>query len=301
MSASEIQNQGYLSGAQGQPWETAAATEPAPGDYGARFLRDVRSGAIALRGRLKKDSQKCLDSLRAGMLETFPEAEDKQFSGAVARLWVRWLDSFAALPSEKDALAFSLETGRRVGEILKAEYDEGVSGNLAPFLLDKRLHLGNVRDFIKMRGWLQGTIERLKADADPEKRRQGEILKSNFSSIVLRALHNAGPGYAAEAVSKLSSMMRDLDTAIRNLSSIEPEAANHLRNNRATIITRALHSGLFDYGGQAAESLPSALKDLNQRIDNLEVLSPHTAGRLRATKRTIVYRALTNGRLKFPL
>jgi hypothetical protein len=96
----------------------------------------------------------------------------------------------------------------------------------------------------------------------------------------LRAQHHAGPGYAAEAAARLGSMLRDLDDAIRNLSSVEPEAAGYLRRNRATIITRALHSGFLDYGNRVKDALPPALKKLDRNVSN---------------KRTVVYRAITNG------
>jgi hypothetical protein len=246
-------------------------------DVAAIFLRDVRQGALPLRGRVKRETQDCLRAFSAGLEETFPESAGKPFANALPKLWVRWLASTA---HAGDPLAFSLETGRRTGEELKREYAEGWNGGLAAFLLDRRLHLDGIRELLDMRGWLLATIERLKRDADPKARERAEILSANFASIVLRAQHGGNASYAAAAVERLASITGDLDRAIANLSSVEPEASRYLRNNRATIITRALHSGMFDYGERVAETLPSVLKDLNC-----------------ANKRTVVYRALTNGRL----
>jgi hypothetical protein len=264
-----------------------------------RFLKDVRRGSVPLRGRIKKYSQDCLESFRQGLLETFPEADGKQFTGAVVRLWVRWLASQVTIPSDQEATAFSLETGRGVGEILRVEYIEGVAGRFSTALLNKRLHLTGTRDYLHMKAWLQERIETLRGQTDPESRECGEILAANFSSIVLRALHNAGPGYAAEAIQRLPAMMKDLDLAIRNLAAIEPEASRHLKNNRLTILTRALHSGSFDYAGKVTETLPTALKDLDRQIERLESSSPEIAKTLRSNKRTVIYRALTNGRLDY--
>ncbi|HEX5037751.1 MAG TPA: hypothetical protein VFX30_11380 [bacterium] len=241
------------------------------------FLRDVRARKVALRGRLKKNADALLAAFEAGLFASFPEAADKAFARSLSKLWARWLDS---RPNEGDPAALSLRKGRESGEILKREYADGLAGGLAAFLLDKRLHLTGVDELLRMRGWLLETIERLRRDPDPAARERGEILDANFASIVLRAQHHAGPGYAAEAAARLGSMLGELDAAIRNLSSIEPEAASYLRSNRATVITRALHSGFLDYGNRVKEALPSALKKLDPNLSN---------------RRTVVYRAITNG------
>jgi hypothetical protein len=259
------------------------------------FLQAVRDRKIALRGRLKKNSQACLAAFGTGLFAAFPEAENKPFARALGKLWIRWLGT---LPYDGGSAAFSARTGREVGEILKAEYVEGLAGGLAAFLLDKRLHLDSVRDLLRMRAWLKETIERLRHDPDPSLKERAEILSANFSSIVLRAQHNSGPGYAARVVEKLSSLTKGLDDAVANLERTEPEAAAFLRNNRATVVTRALHSGILDYGDRAAADLPQALKELNRRIETLAASSPKEAEALLATKRTLIYRALTNGRLR---
>jgi hypothetical protein len=230
----------------------------------------------------------------ASFSETFPEAETKKFFGAVSRLWIRWLKS---RPATEDSVALSVQAGRDVGNRLQEDYREGVAGGLAAFLLDRRVHLIRVRDFLDMRNELLSSIERLRRDPDPAAKERAEILNANFSSIVLRALHNAGPSYASEVISKLGGMIRDFDAAARNLAYAEPEAAAFLKNNRATILTRALHSGALDYGGRVAESLPSALRALDRKIGRLEASSPKEAEALRSNKRTVVYRALTNGHL----
>ncbi|HSA59198.1 MAG TPA: hypothetical protein VLJ37_05885, partial [bacterium] len=175
-------------------------------------------------------------------------------------------------------------------------YEEGVAGDLSAYLLDDRLHLRNVRDYLLMRGWLQGVIECLRRRPDWGGREQAKILAGNFSSIILRALHNADVGYAAKAVSVLPRMIARLDQAARRLAASEPEAAHFLRKNRSTILTRALHSGYLDYAEQAAEGLPRVLKELNQEISRLETSSPEDARRLRDNTAAAVYRALTNGK-----
>lgn len=258
------------------------------------FLHDVRAGRVPLRGRLADRSTECRDAFRRGFSQAFPEAEGKKFFSSVSRLWTRWLKS---RPADGDHVALSSQAGRDVGERLQEEYRKGVAGGLAGFLLDRRLHLIRICDFLRMRDDLLASIERLRRSPDPAGREQAAILSANFSSIVLRALHNAGPSYASEVVSKLGGMIRDFDAAARNLAYVEPEAAAFLKNNRATIITRALHSGTLDYGGRVAESLPSALRALDRKIGRLETSSPAEAKELRSNKRTVVYRALTNGHL----
>lgn len=297
VKASVYQTEGYLRGLQGLPWEMPAAAAPSSDDAAASFLYDVRSGEVALRGRVKKESADTLEAFRDGMSEGFPGCEGKPFAGAVVRLWVRWLEGLVAISTGRDALSFSHQTGRRVGELLREEYEEGLAGQLAAFLLDKRLHLGSVRPYLRMRGWLVGTIEHMSHSSDPSILERSEILNANLSSVILRALHNAGPSYAAQVVERLPSIIRDLDRAIRNLAATEPEASVYLRNNRSTIITKALHSGMLGYGDAVTKDLPKALKALNARIGALENSSPKTAKSLRTNKRTVVYRALTNGRL----
>jgi hypothetical protein len=136
--------------------------------------------------------------------------------------------------------------------VLKQEYDEGIAGDLSAYLLDDRLHLRNVRDYLLMRGWLQGAIECLRRRSDWEGRAQAQVLAGNFSSIVLRALHNANVGYAATAVRQLPRMIARLDQATKRLAATEPEAAHFLRKNRSTILTRALHS--YHSGDRAAQN-----------------------------------------------
>ncbi|HEX5037755.1 MAG TPA: hypothetical protein VFX30_11400 [bacterium] len=297
MKASLHHAEGYLMGLQGLPWEAADEASPPHEDSAAFFLHEIRSGKVALQGRVKKDAEPCLEAFRDALIEAFPEAEQKSFAAAVVRLWPRWLETHLALPPDDESFRFSSETGRRVGALLKAEYEEGSAGGLALFLLDKRLHLLRVGRFLRMRGWLLGTIEHDARHSDAGVRERAGILKANLASIVLRALHNAGPDYAALAVAKLASLTRHLDAAIANLSAVEPEASRYLRNNRATVITRALHSGIFDYGEEVTEKLPAALQDLNRRIEDIGASSPEDAKKLQANKRTLVYRALTNGRL----
>jgi hypothetical protein len=289
--------EGYLRGSQGLPWEAVNEAPPPHEDSGAFFLHEIRSGRVPLQGRVKKDAESCLEAFRDAMIEAFPEAEKKPFATSVVRLWPRWLETQLALPPDDESFRFSRETGRRVGELLKAEYEEGSDGGLALFLLDKRLHLLCVRQFLRMRGWLLGTIEHDARHPDAGVRERAGILNANLASIVLRALHNAGPDYAAQAVANLASLTRHLDAAIANLSAVEPEASLYLRNNRATVITRALHSGIFGYGEEVTEKLPAALQDLNRRIEDVGASSPEDAKKLQANKRTLVYRALTNGRL----
>jgi hypothetical protein len=290
VKASVYQTEGYLRGLQGLAWETPVATSPSPDDPASVFLHDIRKGAVALRGRVKKGSASSSRIFLQGLRETFPEAEKKPFFGALGRLWVRWNRANGIQE------AHSLQAGHRVGQILKQEYEEGVAGDLLPYLLDDRLHLRSVRDYLRMRGWLQGTIEHFRRKADWESRQKAEILAGNFSSIILRALHSARIDYAADVVARLPSMTRSLDQAIENLGPTEPEAAHFLRKNRSTVITRALHSGYLDYPEKAAEEFPRALKDLNLRIAHLESTSPEDARNLRAGVASAVYRALTNGK-----
>ncbi|HSA59193.1 MAG TPA: hypothetical protein VLJ37_05860 [bacterium] len=286
VKASVYQTEGYLRGLQGLAWETPASATPSEGDPAAVFLHDVRHGKTALRGRLKKGSTSSLKTFLLGLCETFPEAKDKPFSMALARLWVRW---------SADREDSPLEIGQRIGRLLKQEYEEGVAGDLSPYLLDDRLHLRNVRDYLHMRGWLQGTIEFLRRQPDWASRERAGILAGNFSSIVLRSLHNACVGYASDVVSHLPHMISRLDEATKGLEATEPEAAHFLRKNRSTILTRALHSGYLDYAGQAAEELPRALERLHQKISRLEASSPEDARELRANLPSSIYRALTNG------
>jgi hypothetical protein len=262
-----------------------------------RFLHDVRQGLLPRQGRVKKQAQDCLQAFRQGLLKAFPEADGKPFAGAMTRLWVRWLAALVEIPSDQGPLGFSVKTGHGVGEILRKEYIEGVANKFSTALLNRRLHLTGVGDYLRMKAWLQDRIESLKREPDPKDRECGDILAANFSSIILRALHNAGPNYADEVVQRLPSMMRDLDLAIQNLAAIEPEASRHLKNNRLTILTRALHSGSLDYAGKVTETLPEALKGLERQIERLESSSPEDARTLRSNKRSVVYRALTNGRL----
>jgi hypothetical protein len=287
VKASVYQTEGYLRGLQGQDWERPAVSKPSPDDAAAVFLHDVRSGSIALRGRLKEGSASSVKAFLRGFYETFPESSGKSFARALARLWARW---------KTEPAADRLETARRLGRLLKQEYEEGVAGELSAYLLDDRLHLRNVRDYLHMRGWLQGTIESLRR-GDWARREQSAILASNFSSIVLRAMHNANPDYAAEAALKLPAMIRGLDRAIERLSSGDPESAHFLRKNRSTILTHALHSGYLDYGDKAIQELPSFLKKANEKIARLERSSPDSARNLREGLPAAVYRALTNGKI----
>lgn len=287
VKASVTQTEGYLRGLQGLAWEAPTAKAPPPEDPASLFLHDVRNGSVALRGRIKNASAASLKTFLKGFFETFPESADKPFTRALGRLWVRW-------GGERDDGC--LATARRLGQLLKQEYEEGVAGNLSPYILDDRLHLRNVRDYLRMRGWLQGTIEYLRRRSDWEGREQAGILASNFSSIVLRALHNANVGYAAEVVAKLPAMIRDLGRSIERLAAKDPESAHFLRNNRLTILTHALHSGYLDYVDRAARELPSALKKMTEKIGRLEISAPESARSLRANLPAAIYRALTNGK-----
>lgn len=288
VKASVHQTEGYLRGLQGLAWETPAAAAPSSGDSAAVFLHDIRKGAVALRGRLKKETATSLKTFLMGFAETFPVAKTKPFLSALGRLWVRWSE-------DRNDDAFL--TGRRCGDILRQEYEEGVAGELSGYILDDRLHLRNTRDYLLMRGWLQGAIENLRRRGDWRSREQADLLTANFSSIILRALHNADTSYAAQAVERLPSMTDRLDQAIANLAATEPEASHFLRKNRSTILTRALHSGYFEYPAEAAHDLPQTLKELNERIGVLEATSPEAARNLRANVSALIYRALTNGKL----
>lgn len=286
VKASVYQTEGYLRGLQGLVWEKPADLPPSSDDPAAEFLRDIRTGAVALRGRLKNGSKNAVKFFLQGVREAFPESSQKPFLSALSRLWVRW-------GSDQDAE----QMGRRIGIVLKQEYEEGIAGELSPYILDDRLHLRNVRDYLRMRGWLQGTIEHLRRKSDWESRSKATILEGNFSSVILRALHNANPNYASEVVAKLPSMMDQLDRAISNLAAAEPEASHFLRRNRSTVLTRALHSGYLDYPEQAVEGLPKTLKQLNDRIGRLETESPEAARDLRSNVSSLIYRALTNGKI----
>ncbi len=286
VKASVYQTEGYLRGLQGLEWEAPVPVTPSPDDPAALFLHDVRRGKIALRGRLKKGSASSLKAFLRELFETFPEAEKKPFAGALGRLWVRW---------SAERTETSLGVGLRLGQVLKQEYEEGVAGELSPYILDDRLHLRCVRDYLRMRGWLQGTIECLRKRSDWEGRERAGILAGNFSSIVLRSLHNADVNYAANVVLQLPKMISHLDQTAKRLEASEPEAAHFLRKNRSTILTRALHSGYLNYPDQAAEELPSALKELNQTIARLDKTSPEAARTLRSNVPAAVYRALTTG------
>jgi hypothetical protein len=288
VKASVYQTEGYLRGLQGLPWERPKSEAPSPEDPGSVFLHDVRQGDVALRGRLKTGSATSLKHFLLGFYDAFPESREKPFVNALGRLWVRW---------SKDRGHEAVDVGKRLGRILKQEYEEGVAGELSAYLLDDRLHLRNVRDFLRMRGWLQGTIEHLRKRPDWESRERAEILSGNFSSIVLRAMHNADVGYAAEAAEALPAMIKGLDQAAKRLAVTEPEASHFLRKNRATILTRALHSGYLDYAREAVEGLPRVLKELNRKIAGLESSAPEEARSLRASVASVVYRALTNGKL----
>jgi hypothetical protein len=288
VKAAVYQTEGYLRGIQGLAWETQAPVPPSPDDHASLFLLEVRRGLVPLRGRIKRNSASTLKTFLRGFFDTFAEAETKPFARALGRLWVRW---------RGDRKDDPLSVARRLGEILKREYEEGVAGELSSYLLDDRLHLRNVRDFLRMRGWLRGTVEFLRKRPDWESREKAEILAGNFASIVLRAMHNADVGYAANAVAQLPRMLARLDQATKRLEHEEPEAAHFLRKNRSTILTRALHSGYLDYADRAAEELPNALKELNRKIARLESTSPEEARNLRDNAASVVYRALTNGKL----
>ena len=136
MKTSVHHAEGYLRGSQGLPWEAVNEAPPPHEDSGAFFLHEIRSGKVALQGRVKKDAEPCLEAFRDAMIESFPEAEQKPFAAAVVRLWPRWLETQLALPTDDGTLRFSSETGRRVGALLKAEYEEGAAGGLA--LLHRR-------------------------------------------------------------------------------------------------------------------------------------------------------------------
>lgn len=288
VKASVHQTEGYLRGLQGLDWQAPAVVSPETGGTSEKFLHDVRAGSIPLRGRIKRESETAVEDFLKGLFQSFPKAKDKPFAGALARLWVRWTGYEESLSSS---------VGTELGKKLNTEYDEGVAGGLSSYILDERLHLRNTRDYLFMRGWLLGTIEHLRRLGDWENRAKADILEGNFSSIILRCLHNSNVNYAAEAAAKLPVMMVQLDQAISNLATTEPEASHFLRKNRSTVLTRALHSGYLDYPEQAAQDLPRTLKQLNARIVQLETESPEAARDLRANVNTIVYRALTNGKL----
>lgn len=279
--------EGYARGFRGLTWETPAPEAPERGDVAASFLHDVRGGAVALRGRTRKNASDAVDAFLAGLKDGFPGCGEKPFARALARLWARW-DGCRA-ESSRDA-------GLAVGSLLRPEYEEGIAGELSAYLLDERLHLRNARDYLRMRGWLRGTVERLRRKPDWESRRHAEVLDGNFSSIVLRALHNGNVGYAAEAVAGLPRMTAQLDRAIAGLRAAEPEAAHFLLKNKSTILTRALHAGYLDYPQRAAADLPRALEGLRRRIGALETSSPDDARDLRASVPSLVYRALTTGK-----
>lgn len=287
--ASVHQTEGYLRGLQGLAWETPALITPLESDLAACFLHAVRSGEVPLRGRIKEDSAAAADLFLKGLSEGFPGAGEKPFSKALSRLWVRWVDFRPEL---------SQSAGQKAGEILKTEYEEGVAGELSGYILDDRLHLRPTRDYLMMRGWLQGTIEHLRRKADWQSRERADLLSANFASIILRALHNANVDYAAEAVAKMPTIASQLDRAIDALSRTEPEASHFLRKNRQTILTRALHSGYFSYPEEAARDLPQTLRALNDRIGKLEHSSPEAARSLRDNVPALIYRALTNGKLE---
>jgi hypothetical protein len=289
VKASVSQTEGYLRGLQGLAWERPDPPTISQEDPATLFLHDVRHGAVPSHGRIKKGSVVSVKIFLQGFYETFPDAKEKPFAASLGRLWARWSEVRGGDPSQ---------IGGRAGQILQQEYEEGIAGDLLPYVLDVRLHLRPVRDYLLMRGWLQGTIECLRRRSDWESREQSGILGRNFSSIVLRALHNGRADYAQEAILKLPRMIAQLNRAIDRLAATEPEAAHLLRSNRLTVFTHALHSGYLDYPDEVAEELPKLLKDVNRRISRLEETSPEAARNLRADVPSAVYRALTNGTLE---
>jgi len=286
--ASVHQTEGYLQGLKGEAWVAPTSLETPEASVAGRFLRDIRSNAVAVRGRIKASAHTESDQFLRGFLESFPQAKEKHFLTPLSKLWARWNEANKAN---------GCDAGRETGLKLREEYEEGTAGELLAYLLDDRIHLRNVRDYLRMRGWLQGHIEYLRRKADWTRRELAQILSSNFSSIILRALHNGNVNYAAEAATKLPAMIADLDRATAALSIAEPEAFFFLRKNRQTILTRALHSGYFSYPEEAARDLPLTLRELNARIGRLEGESPDAARDLRENLPSLVYRALTNGNL----
>lgn len=291
VKASVHQTEGYLRGLQGLAWETPASPPPSPDDAAALFLNAVRSGQIPLRGRVRKQAQSRADAFFEGLCMGFPEAKSKPFARALSKLWTRWKDQ-----GQENAF----QAGKTCGVILQSEYEQGEAGELSTFLLDERLHLRPTRDYLRMRGWLQGIIEYLQNKPDWKSRAQAQILKANFTSVVLRSLHNASPSYAAAVVDRLPSMMAQLDGAIETLAAEDSEASFYLRKNRQTILTYALHSGYLNYPIEAALTLPKTLRGLNQRIGELDLSSPEEARTLRNNLPSLIYRALTNGQIDAP-
>jgi len=283
-----IQSEGYVIGYEGKSWEAASFPRLGIEDPESLFLTAIRSGALPIRGRIKGHESKNAAAFLEGLFETFPKACRKPFITPLSKLWTRWKQK-----NDADATTF----GRGIGRRLREEYEEGIAGGLSEYLLDERLHLRDVRTYLRMRGWLLGWTEHLSRREDWASRECANILTRNLSSILMRAQHNANPNYAAQAANSLPGMLSALEEGIERLRKSDPESAHLLRKNRQTIITYALHSGYFDFPIKVVLNFPGALRRFHEQIGHLERVSPDDAHRLRSRIDSLAYRMLTNGRL----
>lgn len=293
---------GFRAGIQGDsfvpPAEAPTSADPTPREWGA-FLRRVRAKDLNSRGRLNDGAEACADAFLAGALEVFPEARTKVFLKTLRRVWgVRMspTKSPLALPVSRERLKFSREVGRHGGERLRVDYEAGRLAGLGKTVLDHKLHLRNVGDYLEASGWLLGRVTLLK---DPFAERS-ELLARNHASVVHRAFHSGNVRYPAEAVEALPSMLQILDLAIARWETSDPDAAQALRSNRDSVINRSLHGGDLNYPAAVVEALPRMLQTWDQAIAGWESSDPETARILRSNRASVISRALNVGNLNYP-
>lgn len=293
---------GFCAGAQGDafipPQEVRAPAHPVSDEWEA-FLRKLRSKELTSRGILNEGAEACAIAFLTGAIETFPEAETKVFLATLGRVWgVRMSPAQRPLtaPVSEERLKFSREVGRLGGERLRSDYEAGRLGGLGKTVLDHKLHLRNVGDYLEASGWLMGTVAFLKSRF-PER---GELIARNHASIVHRAFHGGNLRYPEEVVEALPSLLQSLDLEIARWASRDPDAAGALRTNRDTILSRALHSGDLNYPHRATKAIPEMLKTLDDQGTHWEAGNMDAANALRANRASIVSRALNQGNFDYP-
>jgi hypothetical protein len=329
---------GFLAGSQGRPWapppETPSPSGTIPQEWEA-FLKGVRTRALTSRGPLNAGAEACAGAFLVGALAVFPEAEGKVFLKTLSRLWGARMSPTAAtiaVPVSRKRLQFARNAGRYGGERLKEDHEAGTRGGIGRTVLDHKLHLRNVDDYLGLNGWIFGMVEFLKARSSE----LGDLLARNRASIIHRAFHSGRPDFPAEAIGALPSLVNDLNREAARWETSDPDVAEALRSNRDTIINRAFHSGDLNYPERAVRAIPAMLQSLDgltanrasivsralnrgdfdypeaavQRIPELfetldrEIarLDPNvskTARILEANRATIVMRALANGNLRY--
>ena len=212
------------------------------------FLGSVRRGEISAKGALNDGAKGCADAFFQGAIAVFPDAASKAFLKTTARLWGKRMSS-------DERRGFAEEAGRRAGAILRDDYDAGRAGGLAASVLDAKLHIRSVDDYLALQGWFLGILQFMMTHARENDPETAKILRGNRDSVIYQSFHSGQLDYPEQMLQEIGDAVRDFDRKVNEMEASDPETAKILREDRGSVIYRALNGGQLDYPERVIQAL----------------------------------------------